>query len=136
MAEMLGEGYDVRNYGVSGATTCRGTHKPYVDLPAFMKAKEFQPDIVTIDLYTPLIGKPQYYEDMLHPNDVEHRVIAEQIYRTLKPGYDFSKLKREKLNRGLVAIREDDKTVNISWRYLSSDLSTTTFNIYRNGNKS
>jgi|CZCB01.1.fsa_nt_gi hypothetical protein len=135
MAEMLGEGYDVRNYGVSGATTCRGTHKPYVDLPAFMKAKEFQPDIVTIDLYTPLIGKPQYYEDMLHPNDVEHRVIAEQIYRTLKPGYDFSKLKREKLNRGLVAIREDDKTVNISWRYLSSDLSTTTFNIYRNGKK-
>jgi rhamnogalacturonan endolyase len=217
MAEMLGEGYDVRNYGVSGATTCRGTHKPYVDLPAFMEAKEFQPDIVTIalgtndsqpkvwnadnfaenfekdlvficnefinlsskptvylcipipivpnerwphqpqvllneiipiikkvaeekglktiDLYTPLIGKPQYYEDMLHPNDVGHRVIAEQIYRTLKPGYDFSKLKREKLNRGLVAIREDDKTVNICWRYLSSDLSTTTFNIYRNGKK-
>ena len=34
-----------------------------------------------------------------------------------------------------MAIREDDKTVNISWRYLSSDLSTTTFNIYRNGKK-
>ncbi len=79
--------------------------------------------------------KKGYVEDMLHPNDVGHRVIAEQIYRTLKPGYDFSKLKREKLNRGLVAIREDDKTVNISWRYLSSDLSTTTFNIYRNGKK-
>lgn len=217
LTEMLGEGYEVRNFGVSGATACRETHKPYVDLPAFREAKEFQPDIVTIalgtndsqpkvwntdnfaknfekdlaficdqfinlsskptvylclpipiipndrwahqpsvlsneiiplikkvaqkeglkiiDLYTPFIGKTEYYDDMLHPNDVGHRIIAEQIYRTLKPGYDFTKLKREKLNRGLVAIREDVKTVNVSWRYLSSDISTTTFNIYRNGKK-
>ncbi|NLO70884.1 MAG: rhamnogalacturonan lyase [Porphyromonadaceae bacterium] len=51
------------------------------------------------------------------------------------PAYDFTKLKREKLNRGLVAIRESDTTVNISWRYFSSDPIHTSFDIYRNGMK-
>ena len=49
--------------------------------------------------------------------------------------YDFSKLKMEKLNRGLVAIRENEKTVNLSWRYFSSDTLNTAFDIYRNGVK-
>lgn len=51
------------------------------------------------------------------------------------PAYNFSKLKREKLGRGLVALRENDSTVNISWRYLSSDPIQTTFDVYRNGHK-
>ena len=51
------------------------------------------------------------------------------------PAYDFSKLKREKPGRGLIAVRENDSTVNISWRYLSSDPIQTTFDIYRNGQK-
>ena len=49
------------------------------------------------------------------------------------PNYDFSKLKMEKLNRGLVAVREDEKTVNVSWRYFSSDTLNAAFDIYRNG---
>ena len=51
------------------------------------------------------------------------------------PAYNFSKLKKEKLGRGLVALRENDSTVNISWRYLSSDPIQTTFDVYRNGHK-
>ena len=51
------------------------------------------------------------------------------------PAYDFSKLKREKPGRGLIAVRENDSTVNISWRYLSSDPIQTAFDIYRNGQK-
>lgn len=49
--------------------------------------------------------------------------------------YDFTKLKMEDLDRGLVAVRENDTTVNISWRYLSSDSEDIFFDIYRNGEK-
>lgn len=38
-----------------------------------------------------------------------------------QPNYDFSKLKRERLGRGVIAIRENPSTVAVSWRYLSSD---------------
>lgn len=217
LASMLGDAYEVGNFGVSGATACRNTHKPFTGLDAFNKAKEFQPDIVTIalgtndsqprvwntgdfarnfekdlsyicdefinlpskptvylclpipivpntrwqhqpgvltneiiplirkiandkglkiiDLNTPLIDKADYYADFLHPNDIGHRVMAEEIYKFLRPGYNFSKLKREKLDRGLVAVRESKNVVNISWRYFSSDSITASFDIYRNGKK-
>lgn len=49
--------------------------------------------------------------------------------------YDFSKLKREKLGRGLVAIRENDSVVIVSWRFLSSDASNVAFDVYRNSKK-
>ena len=52
-----------------------------------------------------------------------------------QPNYDFSKLKRENLGRGLVAIREDSTTVAISWRYLSSDPMDIEFDLFRNGKK-
>ena len=52
-----------------------------------------------------------------------------------QPGYDFDRLKREKLGRGFIAIREDANTVNLSWRYLSSDLVATSFDLYRDGKK-
>ncbi len=49
--------------------------------------------------------------------------------------YDYSKLLREKLNRGVIAIRKNPLEVVVSWRYLSSDPIQTGFNIYRNGKK-
>lgn len=52
-----------------------------------------------------------------------------------QPSYDYSRLKREKLNRGLVVIKKDENTNFISWRYLSSDPITISFNLYRNGEK-
>ena len=52
-----------------------------------------------------------------------------------QPNYDYTRLKRENLGRGLVAIREDFNTVSISWRYLSSDPIDIGFDIYRNGEK-
>ena len=54
---------------------------------------------------------------------------------TAQPGYNYSKLQREKLNRGVVAIRENPSEVIISWRYLSSDPIQTGFNVYRDGKK-
>ncbi len=44
------------------------------------------------------------------------------VTMTAQPGYNYSKLQREKLNRGVVAIRENPSEVIVfSWRYLSSD---------------
>lgn len=52
-----------------------------------------------------------------------------------QPNYDFSKLKREHLGRGVIAIRENPSTVAVSWRYLSSDPMDESFDVYRNGEK-
>lgn len=167
LREKMGENYDVRNFGVSGATACRNTYKPYDQCDLFTQAKEFQPNIVTIalgtndsqprvwnsgefaedfgkdliflcnefeelaskpkiylclpipimpndnwehqpevlaneiipkirkvaeekgyeliDLYTPMLEREDCYpeNDKLHPNDLGHKVIAEEIYKKL-----------------------------------------------------
>ncbi len=50
-----------------------------------------------------------------------------------QPNYDYSKLKRENLGRGLVAVRTSKKACAVSWRYLSSDPVNIGFNVYRDG---
>lgn len=45
--------------------------------------------------------------------------------------YDYSVLKREKLGRGVVALRESESSVFVSWRYLSSDPEDVLFHVYR-----
>lgn len=52
---------------------------------------------------------------------------------TAQPAYNFSKLKREKLGRGVVALRQSPTTVFVSWRYLSSDPTDVAFHVYRDG---
>ena len=52
-----------------------------------------------------------------------------------QPNYNYEKLQRENLGRGVVAIRKDASTVTVSWRYLSSDPMDTGFNVYRNSKK-
>jgi len=47
-----------------------------------------------------------------------------------QPRYDASKIKRETLNRGVVAFRDGGKVI-ISWRTLSSDNPGESFDIYR-----
>ncbi len=51
-----------------------------------------------------------------------------------QPRYKLSEMKREQLNRGVVAIRNGQQVV-VSWRCLSSDAKDEAFNIYRNGVK-
>lgn len=52
LSTMMGSAYDVRNFGVSGATACRNTYKPYNECDKYEEAKAFLPDIVTIALGT------------------------------------------------------------------------------------
>jgi len=50
-----------------------------------------------------------------------------------QPNYNFARLQRERIGRGLVAIRKSPAEVILSWRYLSSDPLNTAFNVYRDG---
>lgn len=52
-----------------------------------------------------------------------------------QPRYDKSRMQLEKLNRGVVALRQTDGSVAVSWRTLSSDSKGEAFDIYRNGEK-
>lgn len=52
-----------------------------------------------------------------------------------QPNYDYSKLQREHLGRGVVAIRETPSSVVVSWRSLSSDPANESFDVYRDGKK-
>lgn len=52
LSTMMGDEYNVRNFGVSGATVCRNTYSPYDKCSKYEEAKAFLPDIVTIALGT------------------------------------------------------------------------------------
>lgn len=49
--------------------------------------------------------------------------------------YDYSKLHREKLGRGLVAMRQSADSVTVGWRYFSSDPEDVAFDLWRDGRK-
>ena len=50
LAAMLGNDYEVGNFGKSGATLLRKGHRPYNEQEEFKKALEFAPDIAIIHL--------------------------------------------------------------------------------------
>ena len=50
LQEMLGNGYEVGNFGHSGATLLYKGHRPYINLPEFHQALDFKPDWVLIHL--------------------------------------------------------------------------------------
>ena len=52
-----------------------------------------------------------------------------------QPSYDYSQLCMEQMDRGLVAVRQTDGRVFLSWRILRSDPKNVPFDIYRNGEK-
>ena len=62
-------------------------------------------------------------------------IIALLLSTTLQSQavYNMGEMQKEKLGRGVVALRENPSEVVVSWRYLSSDPESTAFNIYRDG---
>ena len=61
LGRLLGEGYEARNFGVSGATLLKKGDKPYWKLGAFKQATEWQPNVVVIKLGTN-DSKPQNWK--------------------------------------------------------------------------
>ena len=52
-----------------------------------------------------------------------------------QPRYDYANLSTEKLDRGVVAVRQTDGKVFVSWRILRDDSKGEAFDVYRNGVK-
>ncbi len=52
-----------------------------------------------------------------------------------QPRYDYARLHREHLGRGVVAVRTTDGRVFVSWRTLRSDPVGQPYDVYRNGTK-
>lgn len=50
LQQLLGDTYQVENFGHSGATLLKKGHKPYWEKPEFQKSKDFAPNIVIIHL--------------------------------------------------------------------------------------
>lgn len=61
LGQMLGKGYEVRNFGVSGRTMLMKGDRPYMKEQAFSDALAYDPDIVVIMLGTN-DSKPQNWE--------------------------------------------------------------------------
>ena len=51
-----------------------------------------------------------------------------------QPNYNMQQIKREHLNRGIVAVRSGQQVI-VSWRTLSTDAPGQAFDVYRNGKK-
>lgn len=52
LQELLGSGYEVKNFGVSGRTVIKDCDRSYMATPAYQEALKSNPDIVTIKLGT------------------------------------------------------------------------------------
>ena len=50
LQELLGNRYEVRNFGHSGSTLLEKGHRPYVNQPAYQEALNFKADLVVIHL--------------------------------------------------------------------------------------
>lgn len=50
LGQMLGDDYEVRNFGHSGATLLKKGHRPYIQQKAYTQALEFAPDYAIIHL--------------------------------------------------------------------------------------
>lgn len=61
LGKLLGERYQVSNFGVNGATLLKKGDKPYWKLPAFKNVTDFQPHLVIIKLGTN-DSKPQNWK--------------------------------------------------------------------------
>ena len=62
-------------------------------------------------------------------------MVMARLTTLAQPRYDYEKLCTEKLNRGVVAVRQADGSAFVSWRLLKSDPKGAAFDVYRNGKK-
>ena len=84
LQSMLGDTYEVKNFGHSGATLLKKGHNPYWNLPELKEALSFQPDIVIIHLGlndTDPRNWPRYRDDFVRDYS---RLI--DTFRQSKPG--------------------------------------------------
>ena len=52
LAQLLGDGYEVKNFGIGGRTLLKNGDRPYWNEPLFNESQEYRPDIVIVKLGT------------------------------------------------------------------------------------
>lgn len=83
LQKMLGINYEVRNFGHSGATLLSKGHRPYIKLPEYSKALQWEADIVIIHLGlndTDPRNWPNYKDDFFR----DYTSIIESLYAVNK----------------------------------------------------
>ena len=75
LGKLLGKGYEVRNFGVNGATLLKKGDRPYWRLGAFKAATDFAPQIVIIKLGTN-DTKPQNWSKAAGDFEADLRALA------------------------------------------------------------
>lgn len=78
LQRMLGPGYEVRNFGVSGCTLLRHGDHPYDEQGAFKAALDYKPDITIIMLGTN-DTKPQNWGPHKDEFDTDYRWLVSQL---------------------------------------------------------
>ncbi|MBQ6381305.1 MAG: hypothetical protein IJJ41_06890 [Clostridia bacterium] len=111
LGQLLGEGYEVVNYGLSGRTVQLSADKPYALEYEFEQSKEFTPDIVLFMLGTNDTkkinwDKDQFKNDFLYMVD-SYRGLpnAPKVYVLIPPPVYLSE-KRDTFPRGSVLATE------------------------------
>ena len=61
LGRLLGDGYDVRNFGVSARTAMKTGDNPYIDAGRYQASLDFQPDIVIV-MFGTNDSKPQNWQ--------------------------------------------------------------------------
>ena len=78
LGRMLGEGYEVRNFGYSGRTLLQKGNHPYMQTQLFYDAIGWNPDIVII-----MLGMGDLFPDAIQPDAVASGEMARIIYKYL-----------------------------------------------------
>lgn len=78
LGRMLGDGWDVRNFGVSGVTMLKNGDKPYDKQKAYKQALAYKPDIVVIMLGTN-DSKPQNWDQHKDEYVGDYKDLIEQF---------------------------------------------------------
>lgn len=87
LQRLLGDHYDVRNFGHSGTTLLRRGHRPYVAQQEFREALAFRPDVVVIHLGlndTDPRNWPNFRDDF----DADYRALIDS-FRAVNPEADL-----------------------------------------------
>jgi lysophospholipase L1-like esterase len=106
---MLGDNYEVGNFGVSGSTVLLNSDTPYMKQSAFQEAKAFQPSIVVIMLGTNDAHEPTYESIENFQADYKKLISAyqalesnPQIWLVVPPPIFENELSETNLEQGVI----------------------------------
>lgn len=102
---LLGDKWEVRNFGVSGATLLRNGDKPYHKEKAYAQAMEWKPDVVIIKLGTN-DSKPQNWK---HADQYagDYKLLIDEFHKANEKVRAYACLPVPVIGSGAFGIREE-----------------------------